>query len=206
MKKQRIGMLAAVAMAGAVVGIAQEAAAPVAPGQDAPAFELKDLDGNTHSLASFKGSYVVLEWTNYDCPFVKKHYETGNVPGLQKKLADDGVVWLSICSSAPGKQGNFTPEEWKKRMDAVKAAPKAVLLDADGKVGKQYNAKNTPYMLVISPEGKILYVGGIDNQPGVDRSIMADAVNYVTQALAEAKAGKPVSVPTAPPYGCSVKY
>lgn len=190
--------------------IAQETTAPTVNvmqlGKAAPAFTLKDISENTHALEAFKGSYVVLEWTNYDCPFVKKHYETGNMPGLQKKLTDEGVVWLTICSSAPGKQGNFTKDEWIKRMEAVKAAPKAVLLDNDGSVGRSYGAKNTPHLFVLNPEGVVIYAGAIDNQPGVDRTILSKAVNYVTQALSEAKAGKPISVPETKAYGCSVKY
>ena len=202
-------MLTACAFA-ALMGIAQEASAPDAKtmqlGQATPAFTLKDIHDNSYILETFKGSFVVLEWINYDCPFVKKHYETGNVPALQKKLADEGVVWFSICSSAPGKQGNFTKEQWMERMAAVKAAPKAVLLDSDGSVGRRYGAKNTPHLFVINPDGTVIYAGAIDDQPGVDRTIIDQAVNYVTQALTEAKAGKPVSVPATAPYGCSVKY
>jgi peroxiredoxin len=178
----------------------------VTPGKEAPAFELPDINGAAVSLATYKDKYVVLEWTNYDCPFVRKHYETGRMPALQKKLADEGVVWLSICSSAPGKQGHLTKEQWAERMKAVQAAPKAVLLDADGKVGTLYGARNTPQMVVIDPAGVVIYAGAIDDQPGLDRAIMDKAVNYVTQALAEARAGKPVTVATTAPYGCSVKY
>ena len=209
MKTKHAFWLTACAFA-ALTGLAQETAAPAAaavqPGKAAPAFTLKDIQGNTHALEAFKGSYVVLEWTNYDCPFVKKHYETGSLPALQKKMADAQVAWLSICSSAPGKQGHFTREQWLERMAAVKAAPKAVLLDPDGRVGRQYGAGNTPHLFVVNPEGVVIYMGAIDDQPGVDRTIMDKAVNYVSQALAEATAGKPVSVPATAPYGCSVKY
>lgn len=180
--------------------------AAVDPGQTAPDFELPDLDGATHSLSSFRGSYVVLEWTNYDCPFVKKHYETGRMSALQKQMAEEGVVWLSICSSAPGKQGHFTVEQWRARMAAVEAAPKAVLLDPDGRVGRQYGARTTPQMVLINPEGEVLYAGAIDNQRGLDRTIMDQATNYVVQALREARAGEPVSVTKTAPYGCTVKY
>lgn len=194
----------------ACVSIAQETTPPAVNvmqiGKAAPTFTLKDIHEKAYTLETFKGSYVVLEWTNYDCPFVKKHYETGNMPALQKKLAEEGVVWFTICSSAPGKQGNFTKEEWIKRMDAVKAAPKAVLLDNDGSVGRSYGAKNTPHLFVINPEGIVIYAGAIDDQPGVDRTIITKATNYVTQALTEAKAGKPISVPETKAYGCSVKY
>lgn len=193
----------------ACIGIVQAAPEPAAiakPGHPAPAFTLTDLDGASQSLENFKGAYVVLEWVNHDCPFVRKHYETGRMGALQRQLAGEGVVWLSIGSSAPGKQGHFTPEVWKERMTKVEAAPKAVLLDADGKVGRLYGAKTTPHLFVIDPQGVVIYAGAIDNQPGVDRSIMDQAVNYVAQALKEARGGKPVSVSATDPYGCSVKY
>jgi len=195
------------AFTGTAQAAAAEAPAEVAkPGKAAPAFSLNDIEGQPHALEAYKGKYVVLEWTNYDCPFVKKHNETGNIPSMQKKLGEAGVVWLSICSSAPGKQGHFTREQWVERMAAVKAAPKAVLLDADGRVGRSYGAKNTPQLFVIDPAGVVIYAGAIDNQPGLDRAIMDKAVNYVAQALAEVQAGKPVSVPATAPYGCTVKY
>ena len=198
---QIVGWLSVYALT-ALTGMAQV----TAPGQAAPAFTLADLDGRPHALETYTGKYVVLEWTNYDCPFVKKHYETGNMPALQKQVADDQGVWLSICSSAPGKQGHFTNAQWAERMAAVKAVPHAVLLDPDGAVGRSYGAKNTPHLFVINPEGVVIYAGAIDNQPGLDRATMGQAVNYVVQALTEARAGKPVSVPATAPYGCSVKY
>ncbi len=205
MRNDLVKTLALAALAFVALAIPNRALA-ANPGDEAPAFTLPDLDGKDVELASFKGSYVILEWVNHDCPFVKKHYESGNMAALQNKYTAAGMVWLTICSSAPGKQGHFTKEVWEARMKAVSAAPKALLLDEKGTVGKAYNAKTTPHMVVIDPTGKIIYIGGIDNQPGVDRSIMAQAINYVVQALEEALAGKPVSVPTAPPYGCSVKY
>lgn len=204
MKRNLMHALVAVTVAGCLSGSGRAQA--LDPGTEAPEFELPTLGGGTVALAAHRGKYVVLEWTNYDCPFVKKHYETGRLPALQKKLTGEGVAWLTICSSAPGKQGHFTPEQWTARMQAVQAAPTAVLLDADGVVGRRYEAKNTPYVLVLDPEGKLLYRGGLDDQPGLDRTIMDAAVNYVRKALDEARAGRPVATPTAPPYGCSVKY
>jgi peroxiredoxin len=198
--KHRLACIVAAVLGLVMAGMAQEA------GKPAPGFTLKDTLGREHALAEYKGKYVVLEWTNYDCPFVKKHYETEAMQQLQKAYIAQGVVWLSVCSSAPGKQGHFTVEQWAERMAKVQAAPTAVLLDADGKVGKAYGAKNTPEIVVISPEGVVLYQGAIDNQPGLDRSIMKDAVNYVRATLDAAMAGKPVEVTKTAPYGCTVKY
>lgn len=175
-------------------------------GEPAPLFELNDLDGKPVSLASFKGKYVVLEWANYDCPFVKKHYSTGNMQALQQKNIADGVIWLVINSSAAGKQGNYPPEKWKELAAERKSAPTAILLDADGKVGKLYMAKTTPEMFVIDPEGRVLFMGAIDDRSTADVKDVEGAVNYVQQALDEARAGKPVSVPISKSYGCSVKY
>lgn len=175
-------------------------------GEPAPLFELNDLDGKPVSLASFKGKYVVLEWTNYDCPFVKKHYSTGNMQALQQKNIADGVIWLVINSSAAGKQGNYPPEKWKELAAERKSAPTAILLDPDGKVGKLYMAKTTPEMFVIDPEGKVLFMGAIDDRSTADVKDIEGAVNYVQLALDEARAGKPVSVPISKSYGCSVKY
>ena len=175
-------------------------------GEPAPLFELNDLDGKPVSLASFKGKYVVLEWTNYDCPFVKKHYSTGNMQALQQKNIADGVIWLVINSSAAGKQGNYPPEKWKELAAERKSAPTAILLDADGKVGKLYMAKTTPEMFVIDPEGRVLFMGAIDDRATTDVKDIEGAVNYVQLALDEARAGKPVSVPISKSYGCSVKY
>lgn len=175
-------------------------------GEPAPLFELNDLDGKPVSLASFKGKYVVLEWTNYDCPFVKKHYSSGNMQALQQKNVAEGVIWLVINSSAPGKQGNYQPEKWKELAAERKSAPTAILLDADGKVGKLYMAKTTPEMFVIDSEGRILFMGAIDDRPTTDVKDVEGAVNYVQLALREARAGYPVSVPLSKSYGCSVKY
>lgn len=172
----------------------------------APGFTLTDATGKTHSLADFKGKYVVLEWVNFDCPFVKKHYGSGNMPALQKEYTAKDVVWLSICSSAPGKQGYFEKDELTKRIKKENSTASAYLLDPEGTVGKLYEAKTTPHMFVIDPEGILLYAGGIDNVPSTDRDDIARATNYVRTTLDAALEGKPVETKTSRPYGCSVKY
>lgn len=177
-----------------------------APGAAAPDFKLADIHGQEHSLGGYKGKYVVLEWTNYDCPFVRKHYGSGNMQALQKRATEAGAVWLSICSSAAGKQGHYTPEKWRELSAAQKSAASAILLDADGAVGRLYGAKTTPHLFLISPEGLLLYMGAIDDKPGTDPAEIAGATNYLTQALAQARDGKAVEPAVTKPYGCSVKY
>ena len=189
-----------------VLLLAQPALAGIQVDQPAPGFTLVDNNGKTHSLSDFKGKFVVLEWVNYDCPFVGKHYGSGNMQKLQNMYRARDVVWLSICSSAPGKQGHFEPQELKERMADEKAAPTAYLIDSDGKVGKMYDAKTTPHMFVINPKGILIYAGGIDDTPSTDTDDIPKAKNYVQAALDEALAGKPVSVKWSKPYGCSVKY
>ena len=186
---------------------AEEATAPTGPvlGEIAPNFTLNDLDGKPVELASFKGKYVVLEWTNYDCPFVKKHYSSGNMQALQDKNVAEGVIWLTINSSAEGKQGNFPPAKWKELAAERKSSPTAILLDPDGKVGQLYMAKTTPEMFVIDPNGSLIYMGAIDDKSSTNVEDIKTAKNYVQQALDEAKALKPVSVPITRSYGCSVK-
>lgn len=175
-------------------------------GKPAPAFSLKDSHGKVHNLKDFKGKYVVLEWVNYDCPFVKKHYDSGNMQRLQKEFTAKGVVWLSINSSAVGKQGNFPADRVNALIKEKNAAPTAYLFDTDGTVGKTYGAKTTPHMYIINPEGELIYMGGIDDKPSTDKADIAGARNHVRAALEEAMAGKPVSVKASQPYGCSVKY
>lgn len=175
-------------------------------GAPAPSFELKDADGKTRSLAEHKGKTVVLEWTNDGCPFVKKHYGTGNMQRLQRQAAKDGVVWLTINSSALGKQGHVDGPGAKKLMTEHEAAPAAYLLDPDGKVGKRYGARTTPHMYVIDAEGTLVYMGAIDDKPSTKTEDVKTAKNYVTAALAALKAGKPVAEPVTKAYGCGVKY
>lgn len=175
-------------------------------GKLAPNFKLKDHTGKTHSLADYKGKIVVLEWVNFNCPFVKKHYNTGNMPTLQKDYADKGVVWLSVCSSAPGKQGNLPAAEISKRMQDYKAAPTAYLIDEAGTCGRAYGATCTPNMFIIGKDGVLIYAGAIDDKSTVDEGDVKSAKNYVKSALDEVLAGKPVSVKKSQAYGCGVKY
>ncbi|MFZ4773990.1 MAG: thioredoxin family protein [Terrimicrobiaceae bacterium] len=175
-------------------------------GEPAPDFTLKNCAGKDVSLSDFKGKTVVLEWTNPGCPFVVKHYGSGNMQKLQKEATAKGVVWLSICSSAPGKQGNMSPAEAAKNCAANGSAATAYLLDEDGKVGQLYGAKRTPEMYVINKTGTLVYQGAIDDKKSPDPADIAGAKNYVVTALDEVLAGKPVSTPKTEAYGCSVKY
>jgi peroxiredoxin len=174
--------------------------------ESAPDFTLVDVDGNKHSLSDFKGKYVVLEWVNYDCPFVKKHYNSGNMQKLQSTYREKDVVWLSICSSAPGEQGHFKTAALKERMAKEKAKPTAYLIDEEGAVGRAYDAKTTPHMYVIDPEGVLIYAGGIDNIPSSKIDDIEKATNYVVAALDAAMDGKSIETKASKPYGCSVKY
>jgi alkyl hydroperoxide reductase subunit AhpC len=201
MKKVWLAILTVIAMT-VVRGWAQ----PAEVGKAAPDFTLKSVQGEEHALAGYRGKFLVLEWTNYDCPFVRKHYESGNMQSLQRAFVEKGVIWLSICSSAPGKQGHLTSKEWTDRMAKWKVAATAVLVDADGVVGRAYGAKTTPHIFIVNPEGVLIYAGAIDDKPTADPSDIAGSRNYVRAALEEALAGKPVSVANTKPYGCSVKY
>lgn len=189
-----------------VLGLISSAWGQAVVGQAAPPFTLADTQGRVHSLEKDAGKYVVLEWFNYDCPFVKKHYGSGNMQKLQKEYTAKGVIWYSICSSAPGKQGYFQATEMEQKARERQVASTAVLLDSDGKVGKLYGAKTTPHLFVIDPQGKLIYEGAIDSIRSTDVADIAKATNYVSMALDEAMAGKPVSTPITPSYGCSVKY
>lgn len=190
----------------ALLAAPRRAAADAIVGQPAPAFTLTGTDGQPHTLAEYAGKFVVLEWFNHDCPFVRKHYGSGNMQKLQKKWTGQGVVWLSINSSAPGKQGNYPPEEANALTKEKGASPTAVLLDPDGTVGRAYGAKTTPHLFIVDPKGVVIYAGGIDDKPSTDPADVATARNHVDHALTEALAGKPVTVATSTPYGCSVKY
>ncbi len=175
-------------------------------GEKAPDFTLTDSHGKSHKLSDFKGKTVVLEWINFDCPFVKKHYDGHNMQSLQKKYTEKGIIWLSICSSAEGKQGDFSNDEINKRIKDKKAAMTAYLLDASGEVGEMYSAKTTPHMYVIDKEGKLVYAGAIDDKKSTDPEDVKTSKNYVAAALDELLAGKKVSKSVTQPYGCSVKY
>src|SRR3954464_12067228 len=182
-------------------------AADVPPvGSTAPDFSAPDTKGKTQSLAKYKGKYVVLEWFNPECPFVKKHYGSGNMQKLQEEFTSKGVVWLSVDWSAPGKEGNLTAEEANQKMTEWKTKQTALLLDPDGKAGQAYGAKNTPHMFVINPEGKIIYEGAIDSKASANPADITGSTNYVKVALEESMSGKTVTTANTKPYGCSVKY
>jgi peroxiredoxin len=198
--------LAWLTAAGFVMGWPVPAAAGAGAGESAPAFSLPDQDGRTRSLSDFRGKFVVLEWFNNDCPFVRKHYGSGNMQGLQAAYTGRGVVWLTIASSAPGRQGHVSAEEARAIIAHRDARQTALLLDPDGAVGRRYGAKTTPHMFVINPEGVVIYKGAIDDRPSADPADIDGAVNYVQQALEDAMAGGPVTVADTTPYGCSVKY
>ncbi len=185
---------------------ATQAFAAATVGAPAPDFALTDSSGQTQTLAQYKGKTVVLEWNNPGCPFVRKHYTSGNIPKQQAAATAAGVVWLTINSGASGKQGDLDTTGAKAFMAQYSAKPSAYLFDRDGKVGHLYGAKTTPHMYVIDGTGTLRYMGGIDSIPSTDQEDIAKATQYVPQALAELKAGKPVSVTTSQPYGCSVKY
>lgn len=198
--KSFLNLITVVFLATSVTGVAAEV------GQPAPDFTLTDSNGKSLKLSDHKGSYVVLEWVNHGCPFVKKFYASGKMQELQETAAKKGVKWLSICSSAPGKQGHMDAKGWNAKIRETESKPAALLLDEAGEVGKSYGAKTTPHMFVINPEGVLIYAGAIDSIPSTDPEDLAKAENYVMKALEEAMAGKPVSTPTSKPYGCGVKY
>jgi peroxiredoxin len=175
-------------------------------GSAAPDFSLPDANGKTHSLSQYKGKYVVLEWFNPECPFVKKHYGSGNMQKLQSEYTGKGVVWLSIDSSAPGLEGNLTAGQAQKVMKDWNTKQTALLLDPEGKAGRVYNARNTPHMFVINPEGKIVYEGAIDSKATPNPADIPSSTNYVKAALDESMSGKSVSNSNTRPYGCSIKY
>lgn len=175
-------------------------------GEAAPDFTATDSNGKTHHLADYKGKYVVLEWHNQGCPYTRKHYESGNMQHLQKGWTEKGVVWFTVISSAPGTQGYVTGPQENEYLKKMNAVPTAVLLDPDGNLGHMYAAKTTPHMYIINPAGVLIYNGAIDDHPTPDQADIASSRNYVSTALQEALAGKPVSDAATRPYGCSVKY
>jgi len=189
-----------------MIATAAFALEPPAVGSAAPGFSRADAKGQTHSLSQYKGKYVVLEWFNPECPFVKKHYGSGNMQKLQDQYTSKGVVWLTIDSNAPGTEGNITPEQAQKISASWKTHETALLLDPEGKVGRAYGAKNTPNMVIINPDGKIAYEGAIDSKASPNPADIPSSTNYVKAALDESLAGKSVSTPQTKPYGCSVKY
>jgi peroxiredoxin len=184
--------------------LAAQAAADIH--QAAPAFSAQGADGKTINLSDYKGKTVVLEWTNQDCPFVKKHYESGNIPKLQQEAASKGVVWLQVISSAPGEQGQVDGPSALKANDYRGAKPAGVVLDPQGKVGKLYGAQTTPHIFIVDAQGKLAYKGGIDSIASTNQADIAKAEPYVSNAIKALVAGQPVAQPSTRPYGCSVKY
>lgn len=183
------------------LAMAEFAYAQAVIGQAAPTFSAQDVAGKTVSLAEHKGKYVVLEWVNPDCPFVKKHYNSGNMPATQKHAAAKGAVWLSVNTS-DGKADAGKLASWAKEKQA---SPAAILLD-NGSIAKAYGARTTPHMYLIDPSGKLVYAGAIDSKPSSDAADIPGSTNYLTQAIDEATSGKPISRPATKPYGCAVKY
>lgn len=181
-------------------------AAAATVGQPAPQFTGTDANGQTHRLSDYAGKIVVLEWNNNQCPYVGKHYNSGNMQRLQTEATGQGVVWLSIVSSAPGNEGYVTAAEERAVLVQRGAHPTAAILDSNGAIGRAYGARNTPHMFVIDAQQHLAYQGAIDDRPTADAASLNGAHNYVREAVANLRAGKPVAVAETTPYGCSVKY
>lgn len=184
-------------------GLAQAAAVV---GQPAPDFTARDANGQEVKLSQFRGKHVVLEWMNPGCPFVRKHYDSGNMPATQKEAVAKGVVWLSIHSTDDEGWMYTKPNKVQQWLQVRKATPTSLLIDGSGAVGKAYGARTTPHMFVVGPTGALIYAGGIDSIASTDKEDIPKATNYVRQTLSEALAGKPVSVSSSRPYGCAIKY
>ena len=197
-------------LAGAALSVDRATAigptAAAKPGTPAPMFSASDIGGRTISLGDYAGKIVILEWTNDGCPFVRKHYNSGNMQALQRRYTSEGDVWLTIASSAPGEQDYVTPAEAKADLTRWRAAPSDFLLDPDGEVGRLYDARATPNMVVIDRSGRVAYMGAIDDTPSTRLADVKTAKNYLVAALDEIAAGKPVTVAATQAYGCSIKY
>jgi len=200
------GVAVAVAGGGAAYVLNTPADAAIATGAAAPAFSVMDADGATRTLAEFAGRTVILEWTNHGCPYVQKHYNGRNMQALQREATGEGIVWLQVISSAPGEQGHLDGAGAKAQAATWNAAPTAILLDPTGTMGHLYGARTTPHMFVISPEGRLVYQGAIDDRASARPATLEGANNYVRAALRDLAAGRPVATPESTPYGCSVKY
>jgi peroxiredoxin len=205
-KTLAIAALAAISALAVERATAVPPAATAAVGQPAPAFNAPDIAGKSVSLGDYAGKTIVLEWTNDGCPFVGKHYDSGNMQALQRKYTTAGVVWLTVASSAPGEQGYVTPAEAKADLAHWQAAPTDFLLDPDGIIGRLYDARATPNMVVIDRSGRVVYMGAIDNKPSTRLADVKTAHNYVVAALDAIDAGQPVAIPSTRAYGCSIKY
>ena len=186
--------------------LATTAGAALRVGEPAPEFTGTDTRGNSHALSDYRGKPIILEWTNHDCPYVRKHYNSGNMQQQQLDATDRGAVWLSIISSAPGKQGHVTPAQADALTAQRNAAPNAVILDENGNIGRLYGAKTTPHMYIIDADGKLAYMGGIDSIASSSPADIEKATQYVPAALAQMMNGEPIASSVTRPYGCSVKY
>jgi peroxiredoxin len=209
LSRRNILLAGAVAAAAALTAgalIASSADAAVETGAAAPAFSVVDTQGATRSLQEFAGRTVVLEWTNRDCPYVRKHYNSDNMQALQREATGSGVVWLTVISSAPGEQGHLSAAQAAANVRSTNAAPTAVLLDPSGAMGRAYGARNTPHMYIVNAQGRVVYQGAIDDRPTANPASLQGASNYVRAALADIRAGRPVATPETTPYGCTVKY
>jgi peroxiredoxin len=202
----RRALLAAALLAASSVAMIAPAYAEAIPGKPAPEFSATDSSGKALKLSDFKGKIVVLEWTNDGCPYVRKHYGSGNIQAMQKDAADKGIVWLTVISSAKGEQGYVDGAGANKLTAQRKAAPAAVLLDPAGSIGRAYGAKTTPHMYVIDKDGRLVYNGAIDDKPTSNLADIKGARNYVAEALTAVADGKPIQVATTRAYGCTVKY
>lgn len=205
-RASRRAVVAAAVALGATFLMGNNAFAAPAVGQQAPDFMAVDTSGNKHKLSDFAGKFVVLEWTNPGCPFVRKHYHSGNMPATQKSATDKGVVWLAVNSTERAASDYLQPAALDAWMKSQKAAPTAVLMDEDGVIGQAYGARTTPHIFIIDPKGTLVYAGGIDSIASARPDDIKSATNYVNQALGEAFGGKPISAASTRPYGCSVKY
>jgi peroxiredoxin len=189
-----------------LLGIPAMVLADAVPGKPAPPFEVKDAHGQVQKLSDYQGKWLVLEWFNKDCPYVKKHYGSGNMQGLQQRYTTQGVAWLSVISSAPGKQGYVEPAEALDTVKTTKSSATQVLLDPSGTMGKAYGAKTTPHMFIIDPVGTVVYAGGIDDNASANVAVIPTSKNYVSAALDAVLAGQQVVTASARPYGCHVQY
>jgi len=193
-------------VAGALMFSGGPAVASVQTGEPAPAFSVRDANGQTRTLDEFRGRLVVLEWFNHGCPYVRKHYDAGAMQALQQSAVADGAVWLQVISSARGEQGYLDGPGAIARMQTENAHATATLLDPSGVMGRAYGARNTPQMFIISPEGRVVYQGAIDDRPSARPASLEGATNYVSAALADIEAGRAVQVAETTPYGCTIKY
>jgi peroxiredoxin len=189
-----------------LLGMPAMVMADAVPGKPAPPFEVKDARGHVQKLSDYQGKWLVLEWFNKDCPYVRKHYGSGNMQGLQQRYVTQGVSWLSVISSAPGKQGYVEPAEALNTVKTTQSAASQVLLDPSGTMGKAYGAKTTPHMFIIDPTGTVVYAGGIDDNDSANPAVIPTSKNYVSAALDAALAGQKVVTASARPYGCHVQY